>query len=101
MEPITEDQQHSNMEQNNSSNCKGCRSSVHVSKQDIERMLGRMAKSGKLNTVDENLYQHRLAACQDCPSFAYSTTCLHCGCIMQVKAKLPDASCPCPEGSRW
>jgi hypothetical protein len=47
---------------------------------------------GRVETI---VAEQRLAICQTCPNFIKSTTqCKECGCIMKLKAKLPNASCP-------
>jgi hypothetical protein len=45
--------------------------------------------------VSEEIAKERLAICKGCPEYIKLTKqCLKCGCIMPLKAKLPDASCP-------
>jgi len=39
--------------------------------------------------------EKRISICQGCPRFVKATTqCLECGCIMKLKTKLKQASCP-------
>lgn len=40
----------------------------------------------------------RYEICKTCPSFTSLKTCKECGCIMPLKTKLSDASCPL---SKW
>ena len=45
--------------------------------------------------ASEELYTHRLDICDTCPSLIQLTQqCKECGCIMPLKAKLKDATCP-------
>jgi hypothetical protein len=44
---------------------------------------------------EEELYTYRLDICDTCPSLIQLTQqCKECGCIMPLKAKLKDATCP-------
>jgi len=47
---------------------------------------------GRVATI---VAEKRLSICETCPSFIKTTTqCKECGCIMRLKTKLPNASCP-------
>jgi hypothetical protein len=48
--------------------------------------------------VTDEVYERRLARCFACPSLQYGTTCAYCGCVVQVRAKLKDKTCPAPGG---
>lgn len=48
-----------------------------------------------LGRVDDELAQERLEICKVCPKLIKATSqCKECGCIMNLKTKLPNASCP-------
>lgn len=80
--------------------CKGCSASVHISNAQIERILASLARHPDACVTDE-VYEERLNICMGCPSLAYETTCLHCGCFVAVRAKFKDKHCPMPGGARW
>jgi hypothetical protein len=80
--------------------CKGCSASVHVTDEQIERVLAKLALHAG-DCVDDGRYDARLAQCGACPSLQYGTTCAHCGCFVRVRAKLAAKDCPQPGGSRW
>jgi hypothetical protein len=80
--------------------CKGCRENFEVTEQQIQRLLKLFQEKG-FDCAPDEIYRARLAACMRCPSLVASHTCLHCGCIVQVRAKLMDKDCPNPEGTRW
>lgn len=65
-------------------------------------MVEKVAKLSELCVTDD-VYEQRLASCAACPSLQYGTTCAHCGCIVQVRAKLKDKGCPAPgrENGFW
>lgn len=49
----------------------------------------------KKQRVSENVQKQRLSICETCPSFIHVTKqCMNCGCIMPLKTKLKDATCP-------
>lgn len=48
-----------------------------------------------LKKVETTISQERLSICKECPRLnAISNICLECGCVMTLKTKLPNASCP-------
>lgn len=48
-----------------------------------------------IGRVESLISEKRLKICFECPKFIKSTTtCKECGCIMKLKTKLPNASCP-------
>jgi hypothetical protein len=82
-------------------NCKACSSSVRVSEEAIEEMLSDIIASGNFQLVEDEIYESRLAQCNECKYFQYGTTCLQCGCITQITAKLKESTCPYPLKSKW
>jgi ribosomal protein L32 len=48
-----------------------------------------------LGRVQEQVAAERFSICQACPEYIKLThQCKECGCIMNAKVKLPNASCP-------
>lgn len=48
-----------------------------------------------IGRVDEELAKSRLAICHECPHLIKVTKqCKKCGCLMDLKTKLPHAECP-------
>lgn len=48
-----------------------------------------------IGRVTEDLAKERMALCLACPSLIKATKqCKKCGCFMEAKTKLPNASCP-------
>lgn len=81
-------------------NCEACAVSVHLTPEEIERMFGTLSMK-QVKTVTEDVYQRRLSECRACEALLYGTTCRHCGCVVQVKAKLMGARCPFPYQPKW
>lgn len=82
-----------------SSECKGCSATVNISEEEISRAIAALSKNTKF--VDDKVYEFRLAQCRDCKFFQYGTTCLKCGRIVQIRAKLADSSCPYTKERKW
>jgi hypothetical protein len=74
--------------------CKGCGASVRLSDAEVRRILTEYFQGRAVSTVDDAEYERRLAICDACDSLQYGTTCRHCGCLVQVRAKLADRDCP-------
>lgn len=48
-----------------------------------------------IQKVENEIAEERLNICKECPEFIKLTSqCKECGCIMNLKTKLPNASCP-------
>ncbi|QJD84021.1 hypothetical protein HH215_13055 [Cohnella herbarum] len=80
--------------------CKGCKADVRVTRGQINRLLSAMEGKGFV-FVGDDTYGARLETCRACPSLEYGTTCMHCGCLVDVRGKLAEKDCPHPEGSKW
>lgn len=82
--------------------CKGCTASVHVSESELEQLEEAYTESntGK-EEASRELYRERLAACRSCDGFIYGTTCRYCGCLIPLKAKVLEATCPYPFEPKW
>ena len=81
--------------------CKACSASVNVTENDIDEMLKLILGNNEFELVHDDIYENRLDICFSCNYLEYGTTCLQCGCIVQIKAKLMDSTCPYPEKSKW
>jgi Rieske Fe-S protein len=80
--------------------CKGCRESVHISEEQLNRMLKSLSAHPE-QCVGEEEYERRLSLCSQCPSLVYDTTCMHCGCVVALRAKMKEKACPYPLQPRW
>lgn len=51
-----------------------------------------------IEKVDDKTYDKRMNICKSCEHFFKPTSqCKKCGCLMNLKAKLPHATCPIGE----
>ena len=81
--------------------CKGCRESVRVTEAQIQEMLRQIIDNGHFEIATEDIYKDRLFQCHNCVYLEYGNTCLQCGCIIQIRARLKDETCPFPGKKKW
>jgi len=81
--------------------CKGCSASVRLKQSEVERILADYLQENPAPLVSDVTYADRLRLCRDCSKLQYGTTCSHCGCLVQVMAKLKDKYCPSPQAPAW
>ncbi|MBT3291167.1 MAG: hypothetical protein HN849_12225 [Victivallales bacterium] len=81
--------------------CKGCRATVRVAPESIQKLLAEYLATYPQPTADEPTVASRLALCRACPDLRYGTTCMHCGCLVDIRARLAAARCPHPRKPRW
>ncbi|MCZ1266538.1 hypothetical protein SAMN04487896_6107 [Paenibacillus sp. ov031] len=81
--------------------CKGCNDQydVKISEAKMARLVELASRSRPV--VEDAEYERRLSICSDCPGLQYGTTCRYCGCLVQVRAKLVESTCPFPYEPRW
>lgn len=84
----------------NNRTCRAC-TITKVTNDEIKKAIDRLAGLKGMRFVDDEAYQKRLELCSECCYLEASTTCLQCGCIVQIKAKLPDSTCPYPKNRKW
>lgn len=81
--------------------CEACAVSVHLTDAEIAAIFGNTVRVKQVKTVSEEEYSRRVAICKECDQLLYGTTCRHCGCLIQIKAKLSGARCPNPYAPKW
>lgn len=81
--------------------CRGCSASVLVAPEDIKKMIEEIVDSGNFDLVAEDVYGVRLQRCSGCEFLQYGTTCMQCGCIVQIRALLTEKDCPHPQNTKW
>lgn len=78
--------------------CPACALSVRLRPGELERILGEHFADAP--RVDDGVSARRIASCSSCPDLRYGSTCMHCGCLVEVIARLEGRSCPAP-APRW
>ena len=81
--------------------CKGCQATVRIAPEAIRDMLRAFLEAHPQETADTDTVTRRLSRCRECPAFRYGTTCMHCGCLVDIRTRLAKAACPHPAGPRW
>jgi len=81
--------------------CKGCQRDAWLSDEEIELIYKNAIESMDTELADDEVYKARLDKCFECNALLYGATCVHCGCIVQVKARVLNASCPYPFQPKW
>ncbi|KNY27811.1 DUF6171 family protein [Pseudobacteroides cellulosolvens] len=87
------------------SKCKSCLESVktkrHVLKDEINDAIDKLSKNKNIKFVSDEVYEHRLLQCRECKYLELGTTCMQCGCFVEIRAKLRDLGCPLSKHKRW
>jgi len=87
------------------SKCKSCTQNVKVkeqiSQEQIDEAIEKLARNKSVQFVSSEVYEFRLLQCKNCEYLEFGTTCMKCGCIVQIRAKLKDAQCPISKQNRW
>lgn len=85
--------------------CKSCSENVKVkaqiSQDQINDAIDKLARSKRIKFVSDEVYEFRLLQCSKCEYLEYNSTCLQCGCFVQIRAKLEDGQCPLSKHNRW
>ena len=81
--------------------CRKCPGKSEISAEMIEKMVDEVRNMRGVRLVSEEEYARRFKICKKCEKLEDGATCMLCGCVMQVRARLSDGKCPYPKGGRW
>lgn len=81
--------------------CKRCGLKTALEDEEIGKMVEQVRSMKGVRLVDEDEYARRLGICGECEKLEYGSTCMLCGCVMQVRAMLKDGKCPYPKQRKW
>jgi len=84
----------------NRASCKSCDPALRMTAEEIAKVFHGLAVR-KVKLADRAEYERRLRICGNCPDLRGGTTCGHCGCLVEVRAKIAASSCPAPGSSFW
>lgn len=82
------------METHNERICRRCAAKPSMTEEQIAKAVEQVTSMKGVKLVGEDEYERRFAVCGACDKFEYGTTCMMCGCIVQVRARLADGRCP-------
>jgi ribosomal protein S26 len=74
--------------------CKRCGLKTVLNEDEINKMVEQVISMKGVRLVDEAVYASRIEICGECDKLEYGSTCMSCGCVMQVRARLRDGKCP-------
>jgi hypothetical protein len=80
--------------------CPGCGVSVRLKPGELERIVAEYFRGEPPELASGAEAERRLALCGACPDLQYGSTCRHCGCLVEVRARLAGYGCPAPV-ARW
>ncbi|TSB45257.1 DUF6171 family protein [Alkalicoccobacillus porphyridii] len=80
--------------------CKGCLLKEELQNTTVQQLVEEQLKF-ETDLTNDDVYQQRLRECEQCPSLSHETTCQHCGCFVQFRARLAYKSCPFPGQNKW
>lgn len=81
--------------------CRDCSEVIEVTPEKIEDMLRKLTSSRNVEFVDEEESGRRLTICRSCTAYAHGGTCMHCGCLVQIRTKIKGRGCPFPLQAKW
>jgi hypothetical protein len=82
------------------SDCPGCGITVRLSPGELDRIINEYFRARKPPLASDAEAERRLAICGECPDLRFGSTCRHCGCLVEVRARLAGYACPAPP-PRW
>lgn len=71
-----------------------------LNEDEISEMVEQIKSMKGLRLADESIYNSRIKICGECDKLEYGSTCMSCGCVMQVRARLADGKCPLKKWGR-
>lgn len=81
--------------------CKRCGTKTVLSQEEIDKMVSQVTAMKGVRLVDDETYNSRMEKCLECEKLEYGSTCMLCGCVMQVRARLKEGKCPYPKSKKW
>ncbi len=80
--------------------CPSCGLSVRLAPGEVERIMAEYFRGRRPELAPEGEAGRRIAICASCPDLLYGSTCRHCGCLVEIRARLAAQDCPAPE-PKW
>lgn len=98
---INDDSEIIDMTNNNEMNrrCKSCDENLRISPEKLERLIDIATRERPL--ASEEQYIQRIEHCRNCSGLQFGATCRYCGCLVEVRTRLQESTCPYPSAPRW
>ncbi|HIT84657.1 MAG TPA: hypothetical protein IAA60_02000 [Candidatus Ornithomonoglobus intestinigallinarum] len=81
--------------------CRRCGNGPNVSTEDIKKAVDAVERMKGFRLADADTLSRRLNACRECEKLGYGSTCMVCGCLVEVRARLANERCPFPKNNKW
>lgn len=81
--------------------CKRCGLKTELKDEDINKAVEQVKAIKGIKIADDSTYNKRLNICKECEKLGYGSTCMMCGCIVNVRAIIANGKCPYPKKSKW
>lgn len=74
--------------------CKRCGLKTVLNKEEIENAVNQVKAMKGIKLAKDSVYKNRLDVCKTCQKLEYGSTCMSCGCLVEVRALTADGRCP-------
>ena len=81
--------------------CPDCGGTVRVPPEEVAKILRIIIETGHVEVAEDEEYKKRLDICKECASLEFGTTCLYCGYLVEIRARILKEYCPNPGYRKW
>lgn len=81
--------------------CKRCGLKTVLTENDVNKAVEQVRSMRGIKLADDKVYKERLEICHSCEKLEYGSTCMLCGCIINVRAVMAEGKCPYPKHPKW
>lgn len=81
--------------------CRRCANKTIVSREDIDKAVIQLQNMKGIKLVNDDILNKRISECKECRYFEYNSTCMLCGCLVEIRGRLKDGKCPYPKHNKW
>jgi hypothetical protein len=80
--------------------CKACGFQARLKPEAVQRIIDDYFGDETPALADAETWRRRLDVCGTCPDLLLGNTCRHCGCLVEIRARIAEKACPAPR-PRW
>ena len=81
--------------------CPGCAHRLDLLTPEKITALAAEIRIEPSDEASEDVYQNRIAVCNECEALQGNVLCFHCGCFIFFRARSAQNYCPHPIGDKW
>ncbi len=86
---------------NGSLPCPDCSGTVRVPPEEVSKILKIIIETRHVEVADDVEYKKRMDICKECENLEFGTTCLYCGYLVEIRARILGEYCPKPGNRKW